>query len=167
MIVLRIGSICSKKETNLRKIRFPSQGDCVNFSKGMHLAKTFNEWFYLVKRDSSGMILGHLERMFNELLPHIPAFQVSILSRRNKLILESCQFCKVTTKVVTILLMIAWFTKLPIEVNWVLWNVLQWIILNILNHKLFQSCNIQDWESESQATIWGIKSHSCRVSLQM
>lgn len=36
-------------------------------------------------RDSSGMILGHVERMFNELLPHIPAFQVSILSRRNNI----------------------------------------------------------------------------------
>lgn len=69
-------------------------------------------------RDSSGMILGHLERMFNELLPPIPAFQVSILSRRNKLILESCQFCKVTTKGgVTILLIIAYFAKLPLEVN--------------------------------------------------
>ena len=160
MIVLRTGNIRSKKETNLRKIHFPSQGDCVNFSKGMHLAKTFNEWFYLVKWDSSGMILGHLERMFNELLPHIPAFQVSILSRRNKLILESCQFCKVTTKgVVTILLMIAWFTKLPIEVNWVLWNVLQWIILNILNHELFKSCNIQDWESESLKLQFGELNH--------
>lgn len=64
------------------------------------------------------MILGHVERMFNELLPHIPAFQVSILSRRNELILESCQFCKETTKGgVTILLIIACFTKLPSEVN--------------------------------------------------
>ena len=111
-------------------------------------------------RDSSGMILGHLERMFNELLPPIPAFQVSILSRRNKLILESCQFCKGTTKGgVTILLIIAYFAKLPLEVNWVLWNALQWIILKILNHKLFQSCNTQDWKSESLKLKFGELNH--------
>ena len=69
-------------------------------------------------------------------------------------------FCQVTTKgCVTILLMIACFAELPSELNWLLWDVLHWIIKVILNHKLFQSCNTQDYESISPKLQFGELNH--------
>lgn len=60
------------------------------------------------------MISGPLERTFNDLLPYFSAFQLSILSRSIRLILESYKFCQTTTeKCGTILLLMARFPELP------------------------------------------------------
>lgn len=76
-------------------------------------------------RACNDMILHPLERMFHDLLPYFLALQVSVLSRRTRLKLEAYKFCQTTTKgCAIILLLVACFTELPLELKSVMWDML-------------------------------------------